>query len=130
MHAFLSWHLVHGSFWRAGVPGGLGQVGIGPSLAVATSRVLVFLTTEKQQRFPSLVGTASELTQGGPGWGELPQSWTGGTGETLGRTQMKGGCVGRCHGSEKGTSKRDTESARRASGVRAWGAVGSGEDRC
>lgn len=116
MHTFLSWHLGHGSFWRAGVPRGLEQVGIGPSLAVATSHVSVSLTTGKQQRFPSLVGTASELTQGGPGWGELLQSWTGGTGETLGRTQMKGGCVGRCHGGEKGTSKRDTESTQRASG--------------
>lgn len=62
-HTFLSWHLGHGSFWRARVPRGLGQVGVGPSLAVATSHVSVSLTTEKQQCLPSLVGTASKLTQ-------------------------------------------------------------------
>ena len=117
--------------WAMGVSGGqecpgLGQVGVGPALSEPTSHVSVSSVTKKQQRLPSLEGTAPELTQGGPGWGELPPSWTGGHGEDAGKNPDEG----RECGQAPLWRERHLEEGHRActagwaSGVRAWGPWG------
>ena len=117
--------------WAMGVSGGqecpgLGQVGVGPALSEPTSRVSVSSVTKKQQCLLSLEGTAPELTQGGPGWGELLLSWTGGHGGDAGKNPDEG----RACGQAPWWRERHLEEGHRActagwaSGVRAWGPWG------